>query len=101
MAATAVATAAPTSTRRLSTRAAVRTGRPRSRRSRHRHTVRWKWTGQGGDHNVVHADGEFESELFREAGVHYERAFEGSGVYNYYCRPHQSLNIKGSVIVTE
>jgi halocyanin-like protein len=64
-------------------------------------TLNWEWNGQGGDHNVVHADGEFESELFREAGVHYERTFEESGVYNYFCRPHQSLNMKGSVVVTE
>jgi halocyanin-like protein len=62
-------------------------------------TVRWEWIGEGGDHNIVHTEGGFESELFSEAGVHYERTVEEDGVYNYYCRPHQSLNMKGSVVV--
>jgi halocyanin-like protein len=64
-------------------------------------TVEWEWNGRGGRHNIVHVDGEFESDLFREAGVHYEHTFEESGVYNYLCGPHQSLNMKGSVVVTE
>jgi halocyanin-like protein len=62
-------------------------------------TVRWEWIGEGGDHNIVHTEGGFESELFSEAGVHYERTFEEDGVFNYFCRPHQSLNMKGSVVV--
>jgi halocyanin-like protein len=62
-------------------------------------TVRWEWTGNGGQHNVVSQDGAFESDLFTESGVHFERTFDEDGIYNYYCAPHQSLNMKGSVVV--
>ncbi|MFB6297553.1 MAG: halocyanin domain-containing protein [Salinirussus sp.] len=62
-------------------------------------TVKWKWIGEGGQHNVVHTEGGFESDLFSEPGTHYERTFEEDGIYNYYCRPHKSLGMKGAVVV--
>ena len=62
-------------------------------------TVVWEWTGKGGSHNVVHEGGNFESELTAEEGFTFEQTFEEDGVYNYYCQPHKSLGMKGSVVV--
>jgi halocyanin-like protein len=62
-------------------------------------TVVWEWTGQGGQHNVVHEGGNFESELVSEEGFTFEHTFESDGVYNYYCQPHRALGMKASVVV--
>ena len=62
-------------------------------------TVEWEWTGDGGAHNVVHQDGDFESELTAEAGFTFTHTFEEDGIYNYYCQPHRALGMKGSVVV--
>jgi len=60
-------------------------------------TVTWGWTGQGGSHNVA-ADG-FESAL-TDAGDHtFEHTFEEAGVYTYVCTPHETLGMKGAVVV--
>jgi halocyanin-like protein len=62
-------------------------------------TVVWKWSGEGGAHNVVAADGGFESEMVAEAGHTFEHAFEAAGTYAYYCLPHRSMGMKGAVVV--
>jgi|APHM01.1.fsa_nt_gi halocyanin domain len=62
-------------------------------------TVVWEWTGEGGQHNVVSEDDEFESELQGESGATFEYTFESDGIYNYYCSPHKALGMKGSVVV--
>jgi halocyanin-like protein len=62
-------------------------------------TVVWEWTGEGGAHNVVHDNGDFESDLVGEAGFTFERTFEEDGIYNYYCAPHQGNGMKASVVV--
>ncbi|MFC7166661.1 halocyanin domain-containing protein [Halospeciosus flavus] len=64
-------------------------------------TVTWKWTGQGGSHNVVAEDGSFESSYSAEAGYTFEHTFESVGVYDYYCAPHESMGMKGVVQVVE
>jgi halocyanin-like protein len=61
-------------------------------------TIQFEWTGNQ-EHNVVHQDGEFESDLYTAAGVNYEYTFEEDGIYNYYCTPHRGLGMKGSVVV--
>ena len=61
-------------------------------------TVAFEWTGNG-EHNVVHQDGDFESDLLAEAGVNFEHTFDEDGVYNYYCTPHRGLGMKGAVVV--
>ena len=61
-------------------------------------TVVFEWTGNG-EHNVVHQDGDFESDLLAEAGVNFEHTFDEDGVYNYYCTPHRGLGMKGAVVV--
>ncbi|WP_255149889.1 halocyanin domain-containing protein [Halorarius halobius] len=62
-------------------------------------TVRWTWTGKGGRHNVVERDGAFESEYHETEGATYERTFDETGVFPYFCQPHQSMGMKGGVRV--
>lgn len=64
-------------------------------------TVVWKWTGNGGSHNVVHAgsDGLFESDLVNRTGHTFEYTFDEPGTYNFLCTPHQASGMKGSVVV--
>lgn len=60
--------------------------------------VVWEWVGEVG-HNVVEADGEFESNLQNEAGSEFSHTFEESGTYLYHCEPHEALGQKGAVVV--
>jgi halocyanin-like protein len=63
-------------------------------------TVKFEWTGEGGGHNVVAENGAFDSgSPVSQAGVNFEHAFEQGGVFNYYCSPHKSLGMKGSIVV--
>jgi halocyanin-like protein len=60
----------------------------------------WEWTGEGGQHNVVAQEGgEFESELTGESGFTFSQTFDSETVVKYYCTPHQSLGMKGVVVV--
>jgi len=63
--------------------------------------VTWVWTGDGGTHNVVsNGDGPLDSgEAVDEEGKEYTYTFEEMGVYEYYCVPHESLGMKGAVVV--
>ncbi|WP_255196260.1 halocyanin domain-containing protein [Halorarius litoreus] len=61
--------------------------------------VRWTWTGQGGRHNVVERDDRFRSEYHDSEGSTFERTFEKTGVFPYYCEPHRTLGMKGGVRV--
>jgi halocyanin-like protein len=61
--------------------------------------VVWKWSGKGSVHNVVAADGSFESELTDEAGHTFTQVFEATGVVKYACAPHQAMGMKGAVVV--
>lgn len=62
-------------------------------------TVTWKWTGDGGMHNVVAEGGEFESELKSEAGATFSHAFDAAGTFTYKCVPHEAMGMKGAVVV--
>ena len=62
-------------------------------------TVRWEWTGEGGGHNVVSESGAFESEIASDARFTFEHAFEESGATRYVCVPHQSMGMRGAVLV--
>jgi len=64
-------------------------------------TVVWEWTGEGGSHNVVSEDGAFESDLVGDEGFTFEHTFEEDGIFNYFCQPHKSVGMKGSVVVGE
>ena len=63
-------------------------------------TVTWVWTGDGGGHNVVHEDGDFESgDPVIDEGHEFEYTFDESGNYLYFCDPHEASGMKGAVIV--
>lgn len=62
-------------------------------------TVVWEWTGQGSFHNVVAEDGSFESEQSQEEGFTFEHTFEETGTYEYVCVPHETMGMKGAVVV--
>ena len=62
-------------------------------------TVRWEWTGEGGGHNVVSESGAFESEIASDARFTFEHAFEEPGATRYVCVPHQSMGMRGAVLV--
>ena len=62
-------------------------------------TVVWEWTGRGSSHNVVAEDGSFESDLASEEGYTFSHTFESEGVYEYVCVPHESLGMKGAIVV--
>lgn len=64
-------------------------------------TVVWEWTGNGGQHNVVHREGAFESALTDEAGHTYRSQFRTPGTRLYFCVPHRSLGMRGAVVVEE
>ncbi len=63
-------------------------------------TVRWEWTGEGGTHNVVEREESFASgDPTDDPSTTFERTFEDEGLYKYFCTPHQSLGMKGAVVV--
>ncbi len=70
------------------------------------------WTNESGSHSTTayHADnGEpqlapdgaaaWDSGVLSEQGTAFEHAFETEGVYHYYCTPHETGGMIGSVIV--
>lgn len=64
-------------------------------------TVVWRWTGNGGGHDVRAADGSFSSgALVTREGHTFSHTFTDEGVFNYYCTPHQSMGMRGAVVVT-
>jgi halocyanin-like protein len=62
-------------------------------------TVVWEWTGQGAQHNVAAEGGGFESSMVSEEGHTFEQTFSEAGTYEYVCTPHESLGMKGVVVV--
>lgn len=63
--------------------------------------VVWEWTGNGGQHDVVHVDDDFESERTRSEGHTFERTFDDPGIERYVCVPHERAGMKGAVAVEE
>jgi halocyanin-like protein len=61
-------------------------------------TVTWEWTDEG-TYNVAANDGSFESEMTSEAGYTFEHTFDDAGTYKYSCTPHESMGMKGVVVV--
>lgn len=62
-------------------------------------TVVWEWTGKGSTHNVADDDGSFESEMTDEAGHTFSHTFDVAGTFKYKCVPHESMGMKGAVVV--
>lgn len=63
--------------------------------------VVWKWTGEGGAHNVRERDDAFESDLVNDPDHTFRHAFDATGVYRYVCDPHEHRGMKGVVEVVE
>jgi halocyanin-like protein len=61
--------------------------------------VVWTWTGKGSMHNVVEESEAWESELVDTEGHTYSRTFDSAGTVKYFCRPHETLGMKGAVVV--
>jgi len=63
--------------------------------------VVWKWSGNGGGHNVVSdGDGPLDSgNAVSDSGTTYSHTFEEYGIYKYVCVPHEGLGMKGAVVV--
>lgn len=61
--------------------------------------VLFEWTGEGGVHNVVDNAGNFESELYSEAGQHFSQTFDSEGTFKYLCVPHEPMGMKGAIAV--
>lgn len=64
-------------------------------------TVVWEWTGNGGTHNVVAQNSEFESEYSSSDRFTFEHKFDSKGIHKYVCEPHRSTGMKGAVAVSE
>lgn len=61
--------------------------------------VTFEWTGQGGVHNVAAKGGAFESPFESEAGATFEWTADTEGVTKYVCVPHESMGMKGALVV--
>lgn len=65
--------------------------------------IRWKWAG--GSHNVVSGascteDGKFKSGAPTAAsGTTFEHTFDAAGKFEYFCTPHCSMGMTGTVTV--
>lgn len=70
------------------------------------------WTLESGSHTTTayHPDNDhpqlvpdgaaaWDSGILSEQGATFEHTFETEGVYHYYCMPHESLGMLGSIIV--
>lgn len=58
------------------------------------------WVNEGGSHNTVSEDGLWTSgPASGEEGEQFEFTFEEAGEYGYYCNPHRSLGMTGTVRV--
>ncbi len=70
-----------------------------------------QWTQQSGSHTVTtyHPDNDMPDRVAGDvvldenigSGDQIEQTFETAGVYDYFCRPHHSMGMVGSVVVGE
>ncbi len=67
-------------------------------------TVTWEWTSP--NHNIVvdsqPDDADWDGhEQIESSGHTYEHTFTVAGQYDYYCKPHQSTGMTGTIHVEE
>lgn len=73
-------------------------------------TVRWSLASGSHSTTAYHPENDepqlvpdgaaaWDSGVLSETGATFEHAFETEGVYHYYCTPHESMGMIGSVIV--
>lgn len=63
----------------------------------HGTTVVWEWVD--GMHDVVADDGSFKSQMTDDTTYTFRQTFDDHGVTKYYCTPHESLGMKGAIVV--
>jgi plastocyanin len=68
-------------------------------------TVNWVWGSTGISHSVTSGTGGVSDGLF-DSGIHkdpfsFSFTFPNPGTFNYYCQPHQSMGMVGSVLVAD
>jgi halocyanin-like protein len=65
-------------------------------------TIAWEWTGRGNEHNIVEESDYFSSgSPVAGADKRFELGIQESGTYLYYCRPHESVGMKGAIVVVD
>lgn len=64
-------------------------------------TVTFEWTGDGGEHNVEHADGDWQNPdgVVGQAGHTWQRTFDEPGTHRFRCWPHDDLGMRGAIFV--
>tara|TARA_B100000941_G_C28342248_1_gene467322 strand:+ start:71 stop:553 length:483 start_codon:yes stop_codon:yes gene_type:complete len=65
-------------------------------------SVRFMWGGEFLPHNSVEENGVFDSgDPEREVDYLYTFNYEQSGIYNFFCEPHESVGMDGSITVLD
>lgn len=65
-------------------------------------TVVWEWTGRGDGHNLVEESEYFSSgSPVSRSDATFELVLQEPGTYFYYCQPHESVGMKGALVVVE
>lgn len=64
-------------------------------------TVRYRWTGRGGVHDVAFKGSDRASARTYEAGHTWTITLDEPGVRRYVCSPHRLLGMKGLIMVGE
>jgi halocyanin-like protein len=62
-------------------------------------TIRWRWAGQGGLHDVAFLNADVSTSLRGEQGGTFTHTFTAPGEYRYECTPHAAVGMRGVVIV--
>lgn len=63
-------------------------------------TIAWHWTGRGGEHNIVEESDAFSSgDPISGSDETFERRIQEPGTYLYYCGQHESVGMKGAIVV--
>lgn len=60
------------------------------------------WINQGGTHNTEEVDGLWASSVTSasQKEENHVQVFDEAGTYQYICLPHQSVGMKGTIIVS-
>lgn len=65
-------------------------------------TIEWDWTGSGNEHNIVERSDYFSSgSPVSGPDKSFEISIQESGTYLYYCRPHESVGMRGAIVVVD
>ena len=65
-------------------------------------SVRFMWGGEFLPHNSVEENGVFDSgDPQREVDYLYTFTYEQAGSYNFFCEPHESVGMEGSITVLD